>query len=285
MKIWWTAILGIAILPILAGCTAPSGTDEPPEGVSVAVYQTRTDVGPRRLQLSIQNGTGSTFLITGARFASDQFIETAVWRKESTTIPAGATVDLPVLLPAPKCTSESSQPIVEFDYVLEDGTVGTARTVADDRLDRLPALRAEDCLAQAVSDVVGLTITSLPRAASIDGVPVIELDLAAEPTGVEGSVELGTLSSTTLLMVADPNSGMPTNEQPIGVTIRGTDEPSVVTLTLVTGRCDPHAIQEDKRGTIMPIDVRVGDLAGRIFVPAADAVRGALYQFVTDACA
>ena len=36
---------------------------------------------------------------------------------------------------------------------------------------------------------------------------------------------------------------------------------------------------------IARLDVRVGDTEGRIYVPAADAVRGALYQFVTDACA
>ena len=282
---WRIAALGLAMLSVLAGCTASGGTNEAPEGVSVSVYQTRTDVGPRRLELSIENGTSGPLLITGARLDSDQFVEIAVWQKESTTIPAGATVDLPVLLPAPACSAESALPVVEFDYVLEDGTVGTARTVADDRLDRLPALEAEDCLAKAVSDIVALTITAPPRSGSIGGVAVIELELAAEPTGAAGSVELGTLSSTTLFMVPDPTTGMPTNDQPIGVTIRGTDEPSIITLTIVPGRCDPHAIQEDKRGTIMPIDVRVGDLVGRLFVPAADAVRGALYQFVTDACA
>ena len=60
--------------------------------------------------------------------------------------------------------------------------------------------------------------------------------------------------------------------------------PSVVVLQLTPGRCDPHAIAEDKRGTIMPIDVVVDGTAGRIYVPAADAVRGALYTFVTESC-
>ncbi|MBX3099206.1 MAG: hypothetical protein KF761_06455 [Salinibacterium sp.] len=284
MMNWRIATIGTALAVALAGCAAPAGSTAPPEGVSVAVYQTRTDVGPRRLELSIQNGSTEPLHVTGARLFSAQFTETAVWMKASTTIPAGATIDLPVLLPAPDCTAADPQPIVEFDYTREDGSTGTARTVADDRLDRLPALRAEDCLAKAVSDIVDLSITAPPRAGLINGVPVIEVELAAVPTGATGSVELSTLSSTTLFMAPDPLTGMATNEQPIGVTIAGTDDPSVVTLFLVPGRCDPHAIQEDKRGTIMPIDVKVGDLEGRIYVPSADAVRGALYQFVTNAC-
>ncbi len=285
MSNWRTLGAALLIAVTLAGCATGEGSKAVPEGISVAVYQTRTDVGPRRLELSITNGTAGALQITGARLDSEQFVEPAVWQKDHTSIPAGATVDLPVLLPEPNCTAVAPDPVVEFDYVLADGTTGTARTVADDRIDRLPSLMVEDCIQKAVSDIVGLTITAPPRAATIAGLPVVELDLATEPTGADGSVELVSLSSTTLFMAPDPTTGIPTNEQPLGIVIAGTDAPTVVTLNITPGRCDPHAIQEDKRGTIMPIDVRVGDTEGRIYVPAADAVRGALYQFVTDACA
>jgi hypothetical protein len=58
-----------------------------------------------------------------------------------------------------------------------------------------------------------------------------------------------------------------------------------VTILLTAGRCDPHAIQEDKRGTIMPIEVIVDGTPGRAYIASADAVRGAIYDVVTQACA
>lgn len=275
----------VAVACVLAGCASPETSSEAvPEGITVSVYQTRTDVGPRRLEVSIGNQTGGPLGITGVRFESEQFVETAVWAKESTRIPAGATVDLPVLLTEANCSAENPEPVVEFDYVLDDGSTGTARTIAIDRLDRLPALMVEDCMAQAVADVAVLTIASAPRASTIAGNPVVELDLAVDPTGGQGTLELETLHSTTLFMPADPVTGEPTTSQPLSVTITGTDEPSIVTLVLTPGRCDPHAVAEDKLGTVMPIDVVASGVAGRISVPSADAVRGALYTFVTDAC-
>ena len=279
-----TSAVVVALCALLAGCAAPSNPAAVPEGISVSVYQTRTDVGPRRLEVSIQNGTNGPLTITGVRFESAQFDGAAAWQKDETSIPKGATVDLPVLLPSPDCDAIDPQPEVEFDYELSDGTIGTARTVADDRLDRLPPLMIEDCTAQSVADIVALTIVDPPRRTTVAGMPAFELDVRAEPTGADGSVELVLVSSTTLLMPADPATGIPVTEGRIDRTIDGGDEPSIVTLVLTAGRCDPHALLEDKRGTIMPLDVLVDGVAGRIYLPSADAVRGAIYEVVAQSC-
>ena len=260
-----------------------------PDGIAVSVYQTRTDVVPRRLEVSFQNLTGGPLTITGVRFSAAQFVETAVWEKDSTVIPNGATVDLPVSLPAPDCDASSSRPFVEFDYLLNDGTSGTARTEADDRLDRLPSLQTEDCLVDAVADVADLSLVTPPRVGARADRPVVELDVTVRPSGASGTLTLVALSSTTLLSPADPATGQALTSQPLDVTIAAGDKPSVVTLLLTPGRCDPHAIAEDKRGTVMPFDVVVDgpivdSTAGRVAVPSSDEVRGALYAFVTAAC-
>jgi hypothetical protein len=274
-------ILALA-LATLAGC-APATARQLPEGVDVSIYQTRTDVPQRRMEVSIHNGTSAPLIITGLRLESEQFVSAATWAKDSTSIPAGATVDLPVQLSAADC--DAVDPVHWVDLSFEQGsTAGSAWVAATDRLDRMPALRSEDCLQQAVAEVAELTITTAPRMTQRGGIPVIEVDLTVEPTGGTGEVTLGTLSSTTLLTPVD-EAGLPVPTRELAVTIDGDDSPATVTLVLAPGRCDPHAIAEDKRGTIMPIDVRVGDLAGRIFVPASDAVRGALYAAVTAACA
>jgi len=277
----------LAFVLLASGCStaAPEASTAAPPGVSVSMYQTRTDVAPRRLELAIQNGTDDPLRITGARLLSSQFAAAAEWQKASTTIPPGATVDLPVQLPDPDCTIDDPVHTVEFDYESDDGMSGTARVIADDRLDRMPALRLEDCLQQSVTAVVELTISDPPRRVQLLGHPVIEVDLRAVPTGGEGSVILDQLASTTLLTPIDPATGLPAPTAALGVTIAAGDAPSVVTLLLAPGRCDPHAIAEDKRGTIMPIDVRVGQATGRLSVPSSDAVRGALYALVTELCA
>ena len=279
-----TSALALALCALLAGCAAPYDPAAMPEGIAVSVYQTRTDVGPRRLEVSIGNGTDGTLRITGVRFDSAQFDGVAVWQKDETRIPSGATVDLPVLLPPPDCDAIDPQPEVEFDYVLSDGTEGTARTVADDRIDRLPSLMIEDCTAQSVADIVALSIVDPPRRTTVAGMPAFELDVRAEPTGADGSVDLVLVSSTTLLMPADPATGIPVTEGRIDRTIDGGDAPSIVTLVLTAGRCDPHALLEDKRGTIMPLEVLVDGNVGRIYVPSADAVRGAIYEVVAQSC-
>ena len=63
------------------------------------------------------------------------------------------------------------------------------------------------------------------------------------------------------------------------------DAPSVITLLVTPNRCDPHAIAEDKRGTVFPISVILDDgTTGRQYVASADVVRAALYDVIGMAC-
>ena len=51
---------------------------------------------------------------------------------------------------------------------------------------------------------------------------------------------------------------------PIAAQVReGDTEPIEVDLPLVPLRCDPHAVQEDKRGTVFTLDVEVDGRTGR----------------------
>jgi hypothetical protein len=248
------------------------------------MYQTRTDTGPRRIEIAITNATDGAVEIDRLVFDSTQFDGTAEWQKDSTRIVAGATVDLPVLLPPPDCDADEIVHTVEFDYELADGTTGTATAAPVDRLDRMPSLRVEDCLTESVADIAVLTADTLPYPIDVGGIPAVGVDITVEPTGADGSVTFVASGSTTLLMMADPSTSTLENLLPLNVVVRGTDEPSVITLTVAPGRCDPHAIQEDKRGTIFPIEVITPDGEGRIYVTTAGPVRSALYDVVIANC-
>lgn len=280
------AVTAVALTGCAASAAPAPASTAPPDGVTVAVYQTRTDVGQHKLELSITNGTDGRLTITRAEFRSEQFAEPAVWPKDSTFIIAGATVDLPVELGAADCDAVDPVPIVEFDYELESGAAGTAVTEADDRIDRLPSLMAEDCIQQSVEAVAVVTATTAPRVVERAGVLVAEVDLSVAPTGSAGLLTIASWRSTTLVTPADPVSAAALPEAGIDLAVSGTDAPFTVTLTLIPNRCDPHAVAEDKRGTIFPLRILLADgTEGTLFVPAADAVRGALYDFVPQACA
>jgi hypothetical protein len=285
--------VALAAVTSVAGCGAAGdaadggGQGEAggiPPGLSVEMYQTRTDTGPRRIEIAITNGTDGPVVIERLVFDSTQFDGPGQWEKDSTRIVAGATVDLPVLLPPPDCEAADIVHTVEFDYVLSDGTEGTATAEPVDRLDRLPAIRLEDCIAESVADIAILTADTLPYPITVGGLAAVGVDVTVEPTGADGSVTFVEAGSTTLLMMADPATGTVQNRLPLGITVNGTDEPSVITLTVAPGRCDPHAIQEDKRGTIFPVEVITPDGEGRIDITTAGPVRSALYDVVIAAC-
>ena len=56
-------------------------------------------------------------------------------------------------------------------------------------------------------------------------------------------------------------------------------------LPVVPSRCDPHAVAEDKRGTFFGVRARVDGVEQPVFyVPASDALRGAVYDLVAESC-
>ncbi|MGV8896696.1 MAG: hypothetical protein ACOH10_03025 [Rhodoglobus sp.] len=272
----------VAILA-LSGCSADASQDAP-AGLSLSVYQNRTDVEARKLEVSFLNETGSVLTVSRLELRAGQFAGAAIWPKDSTTIPDGVTMSLPVPLPEPACDSTPTDAVVEFDYTLADGRAGTAIATPVDELERLPGIREDDCIAVSVASVVSVRLDSAPRLSSVAGRAVIELDLALTPTGASGSVHLTSAASTTLLAPVDPE-GADASELPIDRTIVGNDAPSTVTLRYAPNRCDPHAIAEDKRGTIIPIAATTSDgFEGRLYISAPDEVRNALYDFVRTAC-
>lgn len=276
------AVLLFAILA-LAGC-APTPSQELPDGLTVSVYQNRVDVGNRKLSVTFHNDTEHKLTITRLVFTSPQFAEPAVWPKESTTIAAGTAISLAVQLPDPDCTAENPIPSVEFDYTFADGPSGTAITEPVDELTRLPQIFVEDCVEVAVHDVVDVQAMTLPRDATVGERLVAEVDVTLTPTGSDGSVVFEQASGTTLLTPVDA-AGIPTPIMPLDVTVNGTDAPSTMTLVYAPGRCDAHAIAEDKRGTIFPINVTTSaGLSGILYLASADDVKVALYDFARRAC-
>ena len=72
---------------------------------------------------------------------------------------------------------------------------------------------------------------------------------------------------------------------PIDVTIApGDTQATTVHLPLVPLRCDPHAVQEDKRGTVFTFDVEIEGEPGTVEIASSEELRGRILTWVADWC-
>ena len=295
-----SGLAALVVAATLSACTLSTGgvrpppPPPPPDPITVEVHQTRTDVAAHTLQVAVTNSSGATLAIESLVLHSDQFVAPARWPKESTTIAPGVTADLPVPLAAVNCEAGWSLPQIDLKYRVGDGAAQSLTLEASDRLGQLAQISAVDCLFASVAEIVAITASTTPTILATSEIPTARLDLTLRPTGAIGTVTVRGVRSTTLLTVsAHPaGSGMQGMDAPgatpsasLPLTLTGSDEPVVLSLDIRPARCDAHAIAEDKRGTIFPLDVVVGDSSGEIAVAASDAVREDLYSFVRAACA
>jgi hypothetical protein len=86
------------------------------------------------------------------------------------------------------------------------------------------------------------------------------------------------VEETTLLAEA------PEPPWPHSLTLRTGGAPAEVRLGIRPARCDPHAVAEDKVGTLLPLRVRVAGREGVLKIDAGSRLRGRIYDFVTKAC-
>jgi len=102
------------------------------------------------------------------------------------------------------------------------------------------------------------------------------------PTGTEGTVTILDAKGTVLLGLTDEAGGAITI-MPVDLLVDASAGDSVIRLSIVPNRCDPHAVEEDKRGTFFPLDVETGDgRSGMVYIAVSDEVRCGFYEFYAD---
>ena len=263
-------LVGVA----LAGCSA--GAPPPiPEGLSVSVIQQRGDIAPGRVEVRVDNGSTDTLTIVGATLAWAALSEPATWAaRRVETIGPGRVVDLPVALPPLRCVAEvdAASVTLEFDT---SGGVSTADITADDPLGILPRLSAAQCDRDALDAVAHVEATAVsPRT---DG--TADLTLSITPTAAgDGRVELSLLRGTPLLHFAAGE------EATLATTVSAGDAPSTITVAVTPRRCDPHAIAEDKVGTLFDLVARVDGREVVVSLERPPSVADALLEFTAAAC-
>jgi hypothetical protein len=276
-------IVVVALVLAMAGC-APAGGEmqDPPDGLTISVYQPRPDIPKNRIAIEVHNDGDEPVTITAATLESNFFAEGFIWGPGRTaTIPPGYAVDLRVDIPAvASCDAATADNAVSFAWTVGD-TSGTSVVAPDDGYHMLDRLHDEGCLVENVDAVAQLTAVSLIAPAAQPA--AAELLISVEPTGADGTVTIETISSTTLLNPAGPD-GIGVSRLPLGITVDA-EGPEEIRVPILPNRCDPHALAEDKIGTRMPLNVTLSDgTEGRYVLAASDGLRGQMYAFFSAFC-
>lgn len=287
--------------PATATASVPSGTPSAAP-VTAAMNQFRDNYSKQIVEIQLTNTTSATLTVEAADVTSALFAGAIGWTTPGggTELPPGQAKSLPAPLPAAACTTAgepsgsagtdgtgsafgSAPKVGDATLRLRDaaGTVSQVTVPVTDPFGVLTRNNDEQCVAQAASAVAGFRFAPDLRPTADGRAAVVDLVITPRHPGdttAKQSLTLDGIGGTTLLA---EDAAAP---WPHGLEIAADQSERVVPLGLRPARCDPHAVAEDKVGTLIPLHVTVGGRPGTLKVDAGQALRGRIYDFVTTAC-
>ncbi|MFT4029530.1 MAG: hypothetical protein QM675_06605 [Protaetiibacter sp.] len=265
-----------------SGSSAPSASASPaalPAGVSVELVQYRFDYGPRRLQLSVTNGSGHELRVTSIELRSAVFASPVAY-EAGQDVPPGTTRDLPVLLSDPVCSPDVA-PTAEVivTVVVDGGQQAMGSLVPSDPLGWLARIHADDCRSAELASSASFTVGPF-RVDRGGELPVGYLTITGETVPGGPTVLVSAIDRTILFRPADATSGWP-----LGWSFDAAHPVQSTELAVVPSNCNPHILAEDKRGTFWPLEVTLGDgETGVVYLASDDALRAELYGYFAEYC-
>ncbi|XAS72231.1 hypothetical protein VUN82_24705 [Micrococcaceae bacterium Sec5.1] len=285
-RYWAASVALLAALP-LAACDGSPGQEPPtnPEAqpISVEVNQSRDQYGKQAILIQLTNTADITVTVSGARLKSALFEKDIIWEPTAGALelPPRQPKSLPANLPAPHCGQSPTQPlkaVVEYS----EPAKGSAETSveAQDPFNVLPRNADELCLAADAAAVAAIVLDPDLEVAPDGRTAVVRLVITPASTPGESTQKLtiNSIDGTTLLAES------PADPWPRDIAISSGAAPKEVPLTIRPARCDPHAVAEDKVGTLLPLRISVGAREGVLKIAAPNELRGRIYDFVTSAC-
>ncbi|MGG7451839.1 hypothetical protein ACQ3HE_13155 [Plantibacter auratus] len=254
----------VAVVLAVSGCTT-AGSPVPratraasAKDIVVEFRQNRDQYASDAAIVRVGNGGDHDITIVGLELAGSAFTAPTV-RDRSSTIRAGQTTDLAVELPPIDCDAGDGDAQVDLQLRLDDGAVLTASDLSDPT-NALQRIRTSTCTVAAVQRIAEVAAAPGIRLEGAGATTVAVLTVTAVPTGAPGRLELVALRSTVLLRPAPTDGGGdPPQDWALSLTVDAAHGPQSIELRVVPTRCDPHALAEDKVGTLFPLVVRIDD--------------------------
>ncbi len=293
-----------AALALTASCSAgssgtgtPSATPTPTAApaasaatITAEINQLRDDYSRQIIAVQLTNNTAGPLTVLSASLTSPLFSGTMEWPAPpgGIELPPRQTKILQAQLPAPECgiqTSPANEGTAVSLRLAEGNGQEPAPTVpATDPYRVMERNNSEMCLAQAAAAVADIRLApDIEVSADAQGAV---LTLAITPRSTPGAVNPGSTGSLTInwidgtpLLEEDPGAPWPHS-----VSVRAGGSLQQFRLGIRPARCDPHAIADDKVGTLLPLRVSAGGRDGILKIDAGAVLRGRIYEFITAAC-
>lgn len=275
MKVMRLAIIG-ALLAGAAACGDDIDTAPLPDGIAAHIDQSRVERKGREVFLRVENGTSDTITIEKFRLTSPR-LATVDWTGEE-TIGATYEADLEFDLPDGRC-GDTIDATVQLTYRIGDGELRESTVSADDPYGNAALFADRDCAENTLARAADLAVGE-PYVSGAGADSVLRLPVTLTPTGRTADVRFGGFGSTVLFRQA---AGSPTEvDVPLAAGAPTTEQ----VMAVVPARCDPHALAEDKVGTLFPVTVTSPDLPpnASFFLPLSKEQRAAFFAFFRTHC-
>lgn len=252
----------------------PMPSRPPPTGALRAdMRQSSRDAAAGRMEVWIDNDTTADLTPTRITYRDPRF-RSSLPGTRLRSIPSQSERGFPLYLPPrPACDHPRGAGTIRVEY-------GATSTIVDveDSTDVAGRYTTARCLELAIAEVADLSWDDEVGFSGKAGDPGT-LTLVVRPSGRPGpTLRIDTVSGTPIIAPVGTDVWRP------GVTIRGTDAPSRLDLSMKPNRCDDHAFLEAGGATAFKIglhlDGRPGQITLRMSVPGAKAA----IDFAKDSC-
>lgn len=267
---------GLLIGSMLAAC----GTDEPrktawPDGLTAYVDQTRLQRNTGEAFVRLVNDTGSAIEVSRLEVSSDRF--RARWTGEE---PVDPEMDFDFDMPRGMCGEGGDADLTITWREAGEGEWHTSTGTAEDRYANIDRLLDRDCAERTLTGAAEITVGE-PRVEGAGKQSVLVLPVTFTPTEKAPEVTFAGWEGTVLFQLA---SGTPT--WPRSAPHPMTGEPTTLELRVLPARCDPHALADDKVGSLFRVHVGGPGMPeeAAYFLPLSKPQKAALYDFLPVHC-
>ena len=278
------AVLAVVVAALAAGCPAREPAGEPagqaaapfPETLTAYVDQSRALRQTRTAFVRLVNDSEVELHVTRAEISSPRFGE-VTWTGAETVV---NEADLEFEVPRGTCGA-GSDVRVRLTYRPAGGEERTSTTTATDRYGAMALFLERDCAEQTLTEAADLDVGT-PRVVGEGRAAVYELPVRLRPTGERDDVTFAGFEDTVLFRNTAGSAAVGTVAVPLGPS----DPAATATLRLVPTRCDPHALAEDKVGTLVGVRVLAPGLgeAASFHLPIGEDGRAELRAFFAQHC-
>lgn len=276
-----TRLLLVVALLVGATSSCSDSTDQPektalPDGIVMHIDQSRVERKGREVFLRVENNTARPITVEAFELTSPR-LDDVSWTGDDEIGPTYET-DLEFDLPRGRCGTDIDAQVV-LTYRVGDGELRRSSGAADDPYGSAALFADRDCAETTLEEAADLTVGT-PEVTGEGLTSVLHVPVTLAPTGETGKVSFAGFESTVLFRQTDDS---PTDvDVPLGPGEPTTEQ----VMSVVPARCDPHALAEDKVGTLFGVAVRAPGLADNasFFLPLTKEQRSAFFAFFRTHC-